>query len=157
MNIFTRVDESIGEQPGYEDEVFYEKEGFRITSIINTKPPYIPYFKVYYGTNKPWILRKESEDKMCRISLLEPKYLNLEGEDLVLNKEQKLRLIEILNSSYIHDPSETVWSQLLGLYNFFHKEFDIDQLLYDPEYKAPNFDPIDENATIPDYTKLGEV
>ena len=157
MNIFTRVDESIGEQPGYEDEVFYEEEGFRITSIINTKPPYIPYFKVYYGINKPWIFRKESEDKMCRISLLEPKYLNLEGEDLILDHNQKIRLIEILNSHYIHDPSETVWSQLLGLYNFFHKEFDIDQLLYDPEYKAPNFDHIDENATIPDYTKLGEV
>ena len=157
MNIFTRVDESIGEQPGYEDEVFYEEEGFRITSIINTKPPYIPYFKVYYGINKPWIFRKESEDKMCRISLLEPKYLNLEGEDLILDHNQKIRLIEILNSHYIHDPSETVWSQLLGLYNFFHKEFDIDQLLYDPEYKAPNFNSIDENATIPDYTKLGEV
>ena len=157
MNIFTRVDESIGEQPGYEDEVFYEEEGFRITSIINTKPPYIPYFKVYYGINKPWIFRKESEDKMCRISLLEPKYLNLEGEDLILDHNQKIRLIEILNSHYIHDLSETVWSQLLGLYNFFHKEYDIDQLLYDPEYKAPKFDPIDENATIPDYTKLGEV
>ena len=157
MNIFNRVNKSIGEQAGYEDEVFYEEEGFRITSIINTKPPYIPYFKVYYGINKPWILREESEDKMCRISLLEPKYLNLEGEDLVLNKEQKLRLIEILNSPYIHDSSETVWSQLLGLYNFFHKEFDLDQLIYDPRYKAPKFNPIDEHLPMPDYTKLGEV
>ena len=102
-------------------------------------------------------MREKSQDKMCRISLLEPKYLNLEGEDLVLNKEQKIRLIDILNNHYIHDPSETVWSQLLGLYNFFHKEFDINQLLYDSEYKAPDFDPIDECLPMPDYTKLGEV
>ena len=102
-------------------------------------------------------MREKSHNKMCRISLLEPKYLNLEGEDLILNKEQKIRLIDILNSPYMNDLSETVWSQLLGLYNFFHKEFDIDQLLYDPEYKAPNFDHIDECLPMPDYTKLGEV
>ena len=135
---------NIGEWGGYE-EIVYEDSDYTITSMINIKEPFIPYFRLYY------------QDKMCRISLLEPKYLGLEGEDLILNKEQKIRLIEILNSPYIDDPLETVWSQLLGLYNFFHKEFDIDQLLYDPEYKAPNFDPIDENVTMPDYEKLGEV
>ena len=148
MNIFTRVDESIGEQPGYEDEVFYEKEGFRITSIINTKPPYIPYFKVYYGTNEDWLMREKSHDKMCRISLLEPKYLNLEGEDLILNKEQKIRLIEILNSPCPGCEEIRVWDQILGHYNFFHKD--------NIDFNGLNvqFEPISYDLQIPDYTKL---
>ena len=148
MNIFTRVDESIGEQPGYEDEVFYEKEEFRITSIINTKPPYIPYFKVYYGTNEDWLMREKSHDKMRRISLLEPKYLNLEGEDLILNKEQKIRLIEILNSPCPGCEEIRVWDQILGHYNFFHKD--------NIDFNGLNvqFEPISYDLQIPDYTKL---
>ena len=148
MNIFTRVDESIGEQPGYEDEVFYEEEGFRITSIINTKPPYIPYFKVYYGTNEDWLMREKSHDKMCRVSLLEPKYLNLEGEDLILNKEQKIRLIEILNSPCPECEEIRVWDQILGHYNFFHKD--------NIDFNGLNvqFEPVSYDLQIPDYTKL---
>ena len=148
MNIFSRVDESIGEQPGYENEVFYEKEGFRITSIINTKPPYIPYFKVYYGTNEDWLMREKSHDKMRRISLLEPKYLNLEGEDLILNKEQKIRLIEILNSPCPGCEEIRVWDQILGHYNFFHKD--------NIDFNGLNvqFEPISYDLQIPDYTKL---
>ena len=88
-SIYDRIDNSIGEKPGYEDEIFYEKQGFRITCNINTTLPYIPYFKVYFGNNEDWIYREKSQDKMCRISLLEPKYLGLKGEDLILNDEQK--------------------------------------------------------------------
>ena len=95
MNMFDKIADSIQEWYGSEDRIYEEDNGFVIGAIINIQYPPTPYFRLYCGEHN---YRDISSAKMCRISLLEPKYLNLEGEDLILNKEQKIRLIEILNS-----------------------------------------------------------
>ena len=94
MNMCDRIANSIQEWYGSEDRIYEEDNGFVVGAIINIQYPPTPYFRLYYGEHN---YRDISSAKMCRISLLEPKYLNLEGEDLILNKEQKIRLIDILN------------------------------------------------------------
>ena len=79
-----RIANSISEWFGSEDYVYTEDDGFIIGAIINIKYPSTPYFRLYYGS-----YRDIDNAKMCRISLLEPKYLGLKGEDLILNDEQK--------------------------------------------------------------------
>lgn len=128
---------NIGEWGGYE-EIVYEDSDYTITSMINIKEPFIPYFRLYY------------QDKMCRISLLEPKYLCLEGEDLILNKEQKIRLIEILKSQTNGDNISN-WDMIISLYNRFHHDYE--------HYNNEDFIRLKENMIlpnliIPDYTKL---
>ena len=136
-----RIDASVQEEVGFEEDIYCERYGYHITSFINSKPPYLPAFKLYYGDNEYLGFVKYSTAKMCRISLLEPKYLNLEGEDLVLNKEQKLRLMEILKSPNVYSPDRSNWDVLLGLYNAFHRDMEHDTYL-------------DEKLPMPDYTKL---
>ena len=128
---------NIGEWGGYE-EIVYEDSDYTITSMINIKEPFIPYFRLYY------------QDKMCRISLLEPKYLCLEGEDLILNKEQKIRLIEILKLQTDGDNISN-WDMIISLYNRFHHDYE--------HYNNEDFIRLKENMIlpnliIPDYTKL---
>ena len=140
-----RIASSIKEWYGSEDYIYNEENGFIIAAIINIQYPPTPYFRLYYGENN---YRDLDSSKMCRISLLEPKYLNLEGEDLILNKEQKIRLIEILNSPCPGCEEIRVWDQILGHYNFFHKDnIDFNDL-------GVQFEPISYDLQIPDYTKL---
>ena len=145
MNMFDKIADSIQEWYGSEDRIYEEDNGFVIGAIINIQYPPTPYFRLYYGEHN---YRDISSAKMCRISLLEPKYLNLEGEDLILNKEQKIRLIEILNSPCPGCEEIRVWDQILGHYNFFHKD--------NIDFNGLNvqFEPISYDLQIPDYTKL---
>ena len=138
---FSRVDFSVQEKTSFEEDLYYEKNGYRITCFINQKAPYLPAFKLYYGDNTYSGYSKKNTAKMCRISLLEPKYLGLEGEDLILDHNQKIRLIEILKSPYECYPSETVWDAIIGYYNVFHSDMEHDTYL-------------DEKLPMPDYTKL---
>lgn len=136
-----RIDASVQEEVGFEEDLYCERYGYHITSFINSKPPYLPAFKLYYGDNEYRGFVKYSTAKMCRISLLEPKYLGLKGEDLILTQEQKIRLIEILNSPYEYHPSETLWEAIIGYYNVFHRDMEHDTYL-------------NEKLPMPDYTKL---
>ena len=129
---------NIGEWGGYE-EIVYEDSDYTITSMINIKEPFIPYFRLYY------------HDKMCRISLLEPKYLCLEGEDLILNKEQKIRLIEILKSQTNGDNISN-WDMIISLYNRFHSDYAVN--ISDDNYFELKENMILPDLIIPDYTKL---
>ena len=138
---FSRVDFLVQEETSFEEDLYYEKNGYRITCFINQKAPYLPAFKLYYGDNTYSGYSKKNTAKMCRISLLEPKYLGLEGEDLILDHNQKIRLIEILKSPYECYPSETVWDAIIGYYNVFHRDMEHDTYL-------------DEKLPMPDYTKL---
>ena len=145
---FSRVDFSVQEETSFEEDLYYEKNGYRITCFINQKAPYLPAFKLYYGDNTYSGYSKKNTAKMCRISLLEPKYLGLEGENLILDHNQKIRLIEILNSPCPGCEEIRVWDQILGHYNFFHKD--------NIDFNGLNvqFEPISYDLQIPDYTKL---
>ena len=142
-----RIANSIQEWYGYEDRIYEEDNGFIIGAIINIQYPPTPYFRLYYGENN---YRNLDSSKMCRISLLEPKYLGLEGEDLILNKEQKIRLIEILKSQTDGDNISN-WDMIICLYNRFHHDYE--------QYNNDDFIRLKENMIlpnliIPDYTKL---
>ena len=129
---------SIGEWGGYE-EIVYEDSDYTITSMINIKEPFIPYFRLYY------------QDKMCRISLLEPKYLGLEGEDLILDHNQKIRLIEILKSQTDGDNISN-WEMIISLYNRFHSDYAVN--ISDDNYFELKENMILPDLIMPDYTKL---
>ena len=129
---------SIGEWGGYE-EIVYEDSDYTIISMINIKEPFIPYFRLYY------------KDKMCRISLLEPKYLGLEGEDLILDHNQKIRLIEILKSQTDGDDISN-WEMIICLYNRFHSDYVVN--ISDDNYFELKENMILPNLIMPDYTKL---
>lgn len=140
-----RIANTISEWFGSEDFIYMEDKGFIISAIINIQYPPIPYFRLYYGLHNYVSL---DDAKMCRVSLLEPRYLCLEGEDLILNKEQKIRLIEILKSPCPDCEEITIWNQIIGHYNFFHKDnIDFNNLNVE-------FNPLANDLRIPDYTKL---
>ena len=59
-------------------------------------------------------------DKYCRLSMKEPSYINAEGEDLVLTKEDIDRLMDILNkpsTSNLFKREYTVWELLISEQN----------------------------------------
>lgn len=83
-----------------------------------------------------------SVNKYCRISMTEPKYINAEGEDLVLNKDDIEKIIKILENKY-EDTDYTGWEILFNWQNFVHE--------YDNSWKELNYFPM------PDYIRLLEV
>lgn len=148
---FSRVDFSVQEETSFEEDLYYEKNGYRITCFINQKAPYLPAFKLYYGDNTYSGYSKKNTAKMCRISLLEPKYLGLEGEDLILDHNQKIRLIEILKSQTYGDNISN-WEMIICLYNRFHSDYAAN--ISDDNYFELKENMILPDLIIPDYTKL---
>ena len=60
--------------------IIYRDQDYAMVSVIGARFPDKPFFRFYY------------KNKMCRISLLCPEYLKMEGEDLILNQEQKSKI-----------------------------------------------------------------
>ena len=151
MNIFTRVDESIGEQPGYEDEVFYEKEGFRITSIINTKPPYIPYFKVYDNS---------SYTSATKVARLHFKNYGIEDhkdryESWYPNNKEIKMIRNFMMNQHVDFPQYTNWQMACWLWNL---EYDFFNNHNRDEYFAGKFDEEykDHPSYVPSTQKMPE-
>lgn len=84
-----------------------------------------------------------SNVKMCRISLLEPKYIYGVGSDWVLSDDEKIELMRVLNETITTWDGKvmTTWEAILNEHNN-----DIAEMIYQ------NFVP--EDLPIPDYTKL---
>lgn len=117
----------------------YRDNNMEITSIPNWGPQKILCFsvKIFPDGIDNW-----NNHKFCRISMTEPKYIGVEGEDLILSKQEIDKLIRILNEKNRRN-SMTNWEYLIYEQNWEHAE-------YDDEWE--NIDTL----PIPDYTKLSE-
>lgn len=135
------------------EEFVYYMDGWIITNVINWNNPF-PYFKLYIGDKNnisgATDIADENKTPMCRISMINSNYVNAEGETLILNKEQKEKLIEILNS-IDEESDESLWKLLIENYNYFHNCCDDKNVTKE---MISNFKEISLDLPIPDYTKL---
>ena len=96
-------------------DVLYTSNNMSIYSIPNDSKDKILCFGV-----KIYKKKGSYNNKYCRISMTEPKYIGAEGEDLVLNKEQIEQIIKILESPY-NDTEYTNWQVLIIWQNWVHE------------------------------------
>lgn len=97
-----------------------------------------PYLIVYFGTAPHY---HDSPDTIiCRISMLEPKYLGYEYES-IMNKHQKERFIEVITK---------YWNKAIKQTNniFANDESGL------MKYFGCTFDKLQNDFPIPDYSKL---
>ena len=126
--------EDIGEIDGEENTVFWHPsiDGTRIESCVNLDIQY-PYFRY---------IRSKADDeygKICRIRLDKPEYIIHKG-DIILTKQERDKLIQILNSKRFWSPlpnSQSVWRCLLDSnrcgYQWYNKS------TIDLDYKMPDY------------------
>ena len=137
-----------------EEFIYYgEESGLAIYSAINWNNP-IPYFMVFKGDIKsinPTLYYDNCDYNysMCRLSMIEPKYIAAEAEDLILSKDDIDEIIMALNST---NNGITLFEYLIELYNYGHLEFDFRSYEEKQNFKEKYM--ITEHIKMPDYTKL---
>ncbi len=105
----------------------------------------LPYFKiVVFDYNKKEVVG------LCRISMYEPKYLTGYGENMILNKDQVNKLINLLNGHRsirynVDDVDHDLTNWEYGIFAM-NRDFKMSGI----KYHIPN------NLKIPDYIKLLE-
>ena len=115
----------------------YTDDHMNIYSIPNYSKDKILCFGVEIFKNKD---RQFINNKYCRISMTDHKYIGAEGEDLVLNKEQIEQVIKALNSNHSIFKNSTCWETLIFFQN---KEHEYEDDWIELEY-----------FNMPDYRKL---
>ena len=96
-----------------------------LASVLNKIP--CPYIKVYINTNGK---ADSITSKMCRLSLLEPKYLGYEYEDLIFSDIEKSIFVEFLSKD---DYKE--WKNIIfNLYRYFGYDKIYTEYLPMPDY-----------------------
>ena len=123
------------------------KDNLQIISIPNWSSDHILCFGVL---KFPDGVDNYDTHKFCRISMMEPKYIGAEGEDLILSKEDIDILMNILTSNNYRNYINTSWDYIIYHNN---KEHDCDS---DCDMEC-GWVPIPEDLPIPDYYKLLEV
>lgn len=125
--------------------IIYRDQDYALVSVIGAKFPDKPFFRFYY------------KDKMCRISLLCPEYLKMEGDDLILNQEQKVKLMEILKLPNKNYPNIDNWNAIIIAHNSLYREYFKYNTFNDKLIDAKKIkDILLGTLSIPDYTKLAE-
>lgn len=83
------------------------------------------------------------EEQMCRVNMIKPEYLNLEGENLILNHIQINELVHALNQpgDFWYGHYDTLWQAIIAHNNMTH-------------YGENNWDPIPMDLPMPDYSLL---
>ena len=112
--------------------------------IVST-PSWGPQHEVYFSIRKYDGLDDRDNGKFCRVSILEPKYIGAEGEDLILSKEDIDKIIYILNSPNRRELFGNIrnWEYIINHINEEHS--------YDEDYKWIN---LPKDLPIPDYYQL---
>lgn len=125
--------------------IIYRDQDYALVSVIGTRFPDKPFFRFYY------------KNKMCRISLLCPEYLKMEGEDLILNQDQKVKLIKILKLPNKNYPSIDNWNAIIIAHNSLYREYfrlnTFNDKLISKKYSEHIVLGV---LPMPDYTKLPE-
>lgn len=119
-------------------EVIYQKDKMKVLLVPNYSEKSLRYF---------WIIK---QNKFCRISMMEPVYMNFPDENLILTKEEINELIKTLNTTYT---GELNWNK--G--NVYKRNWDflISQLNETQEfYENLKWIKIPKDLPIPDYTLL---
>lgn len=119
----------------------YKQDNIIIKATPNWSDERILCFSVQLFSDR----NKDPDDfKLCRVSMTEPKYIGAENEELVLNKEQILKIINILeNKCTFANDGSTVWQEIIYQINHVH---DCDD---DPVWEL-----IPEDLPIPNYLEL---
>lgn len=97
-------------------------------AFVSDKIP-CPYIKVYLNTN-----RKEADSitsRLCRLSLIEPKYLGYEYEDLIFSEYEKDIFIKFL--------SDNNFKELKNIIFHLYREFGYDKI-YSEYLSMPDYD-----------------
>ena len=105
-------------------------------------------FSVPNFTNNPCFAVFIGDDKISRISLLEPKYMECEYENYKLTKNEIKDILHILSlpSNTFFDDKYSTWEILLSEQNW--------ELKGATDNNGNPFPHIDENLPIPDYYQL---
>ena len=96
----------------YRDEVYY----------LFSSPNWGPQHEICFTVIKHYNSNNEDNHKFCRLSMMEPKYIGAEGEDLILSKEDIDKIISILTSNnYIRPEFNTNWDYMIYHMNWEHQ------------------------------------
>src|SRR5574344_571704 len=95
---------------GFSNKIFHS-EHLILQSNPNAKNNWC--FKVFLG---------DYLDDMCRISMIEPKYINAEGETLILTEELISEMISWLNKKCDFDNTISYWDYLIESWNLIMDE-----------------------------------
>ena len=110
------LENNIGEIGGTET-LIYINDNIRcmVYTIFNSSID--PYLKIYTG--KSPFYYDDEETKMCRISILHPKYIGSIDENLILDKDQIDYLYSILKSKQnpIYGENISVWDSIINEIN----------------------------------------
>ena len=129
----------------YITDFFYNGQRYLIDKVNNWN----------YNNQLYFIIFRDNETfDHCRISMMEPKYLGFEGEELVLSKEEINCMINTLNSKldksrlsfdqYVMvDTEGSIWQYIIARINEFNGNGD------DKKYPLYSL-----NLPMPDYTLL---
>ena len=97
-------------------------------------------------------------DKLARISLLHPQYLNHTNSDgkkhWILNNKEKKELIKTMQEPCRDFPQITNWQKTLAQYNLDNFGIYIDETINGTFDKKKYPDAFDVNYPMPDYTQL---
>ena len=128
-------------------ELIYIDNQYRILAVYNESKE--PYFKLYSGSIPFYCDDKDT--KMCRISMVLPKYIGGKDENLILTKSQIDDLNKILVSKPInckpYNSKNTVWEAIIFELNYQMKNGINGNHEYD-------FDDLQMAFPIPDYYNL---
>lgn len=119
-------DMNFGEGISVDLYTVYTGKNFRICAIENEID--IPYFGIFNSKSMTY------DTKVCRISMVEPVYMNSEYNSMVLTEEQCNELYSIFTEN-----NNEVWKKLIYCLNN-----EIDHIQYDL------------NLPVPDYRKLNK-
>lgn len=125
---------------GFMTNVYRDNE----LEIVST-PSWGPQHEVYFSVRKYNGIDNRDLGKFCRISMIEPRYIGAEGEDLILSEEDIDKLMLILNSPNRRDFCGYIrnWNYIINHLNEEHEDDEV----YD-------WSKIPEDLPIPDYYKL---
>lgn len=128
-------------------ELIYIDNKYRILAVYNGYKE--PYFKLYSGSIPFYYDDKDT--KMCRISIVSPKYIRGKDENLILAKAQINDLNRILVSKPVnckpYNSKNTVWEAIIFELNYQMKNGINGNHKYD-------FDDLQMVFPIPDYYQL---
>lgn len=118
----------------------YDDGNMMIFSTPNISGNYDNYsFLVYIG------------DKYCRISMIEPRYIGLNDESIILTKDQVSKLINILKSTIT---DEYYYSRYYCYCEFLTKQSNIWEAIISEQLIEWGSNTIDPHLPMPDYTLL---
>lgn len=116
----------------------FQNTMIRIESSSNNESTE-PYFKLFLGENIYYPY--DNNLKMCRISMMSPKYIIGIGSDLNLTEDQIKLLIDLFKEKNEYDSSKTNWEYLIYCYK-------------SNMHNQSGYMDIPEDLPIPNYLKL---